>query len=88
MSSAAIATELPTITAVKWDGCAHTANVFIGEEYGNEWRYTTGASTDIIIRSGGEWFTVKAGDWIIKANGFFWCIPAAMFDSFAKELGM
>lgn len=88
MTEAPVATGLPIVTAVRWDGCAHTANVFVGEEYGNEWRYTAAGSTDIIIRSEGEWFPVKAGDWIIKANGLFWCIPAVLFDSFAKEIGL
>ncbi len=53
------------VEAVQWDGESGTANEFLGEDYGTDWRYTwTGPA--ITIRVLGDEVRVEVGDWIIK----------------------
>lgn len=82
------------INAVQWDGSADTANTFIGDGYGTDWRYESAESQRIFlpllegdrIDVQGWWCAVDIGDWIIKgAKGEFYpCKPdifAATYES-------
>lgn len=69
------------IEAVRWDGSASTANAFIGEAFGTDWKYEEGSNRIIIPTLEGD-HTGDVGDFIIKGvNGEFYpCKP----DIFAK----
>ena len=62
------------IEAVRWDGDANTANSFLGESYGVNWRYD--GEKLIIPTLEGE-MIANLGDWIIKGvkGEFYPCKP-------------
>ncbi len=55
------------VEAVQWDGDSDTANVFIGEDFGEDWQYLD-QSTSISIRcSGADYYeAADVGDYILK----------------------
>ena len=60
------------VEAVKWDGSAGTANDFIGESYGTDWKYAPGYEDDaLIIPAIDGDVHVNIGDWIVKDAGEF-----------------
>ena len=72
------------IEAVKWDGDAHTANVFIGESFGlnpdypGEWDWTYDWDGEgLIIPTLEGKHRANLGDWIIKGikGEFYPCKP-------------
>lgn len=68
------------IDAVKWDGDASTANMFIGDNYGIDWEYAQGLP-DIIIPTLEGNHLCKVGDWIIKGvKGEFYPIKNDIFE--------
>ena len=54
------------IEAIRWDGDASTANVFIGESYGLHWWYDEPGSQNIVIPTLEGKMICGVGDWIIK----------------------
>lgn len=56
------------IEAVQWDGCAHTANVFIGEQYETDWWYDRRGSQDIWVNCQGEPVMANVGDYITRGE--------------------
>ena len=53
------------IEAVRWDGNADTANAFLGEAYGTDWKYAADGSALLIPTLEGE-MRCELGDWIIS----------------------
>ena len=60
----------PIVEAVQWDGSSHTANAFIGEDYGVDWEYQSTEAQDIVVHPR-QWLKawVKVGDWLVKNRG-------------------
>ena len=69
------------IDAVQWDGIPETANRFLGDRYGIDWRYVTAKSLVIEIPTlEGEMFC-NVGDWMIKGvKGEFYPCKPDIFD--------
>jgi hypothetical protein len=75
------------VEAVRWDGNASTANKFIGERYGTDWRYSDVGESSIFFTSGAGddllWGFAKVGDWIVKNHvmGRFCSMDHATFEA-------
>jgi hypothetical protein len=65
------------IKAVQWDGSSHTANTFIGEDYGKDWSYAGQGDSAIIIPTLEGVHRGELGDWIIRGvkGEFYFCKP-------------
>lgn len=65
------------IDAVRWDGKPETANGFVGEDFGESWRYADEASGAMIIPTLEGDMRCEVGDWIIKGikGEFYPCKP-------------
>lgn len=65
-----ITRALILVEAVKWDGNSHTANQFLGEEFGIDWHYQVGTDNLVIPKEDNK--LANIGDYIIKdASGAF-----------------
>jgi len=74
------------IDAVKWDGLAGTANLFIGEHYGYSWWYWDDPSgqekNSIVIPTLEGNMIGKVGDWLIRGvKGEFYPCKADIFEA-------
>jgi hypothetical protein len=65
------------IEAIRWDGSPTTANRFLGEAYGVDWEYASGAEAAIVIPTLEGRMRAEVGDWIIKGvkGEFYPCKP-------------
>lgn len=79
------------IQAVCWDGKSSTANEFIGEAYGVDWKYEEGSTRIVIPTLEGD-HTGNVGDYIIKGvkGEFYPCKPdifAATYEPVCSACG-
>lgn len=66
--------------AVRWDGCAHTANAFVGDRYGIDWEYCAQDSTQLLLPIMQGSVYAKVGDWLVRRGTKVWVVEAEDFD--------
>lgn len=69
------------VEAVQWDGCANTANTFVGDRYGIDWEYRAENSAQLSLPVMGGFVFAEVGDWIVKSNGKVWVVEHDEFSN-------
>ncbi len=74
-------TKTQKFEAIKWDGNADTANKFIGENYGVDWKHVAANDNSIMIPVANAKIHLMVGSYLVKEGGTFKHYTESQFNS-------